>query len=142
MKPTVKYAAILSCLGFILMAIPGAISIAFGFPMLLASLGLALGIILCVKGKIASKIFGSGNYRTSATILGVGIILLTGIKAVSSVMSTLAYIRLFGYDIPTDRSYMLGQYTAILAASFFYACLIFMAIIIKSKFKKSHNLEN
>ena len=134
MKPTIKYAAVLSCLGFIIMALPGVISIACGCPLLLASAGLAIGIILCVKGRIASKIFGSDNYRSSQPMLAIVIFLLTGFKAVSTIMSTLAYVRMFGYEAP-DRSYMLGQYTAILTASVFYSCVIFAVILLRSKFK-------
>ena len=133
MKLIIKYAAILSCLGFILMVLPGVISIACGFPLLVASFGLALGIILCVKGKIASKIFGSDNYRSSAPSWAMVIFILTGYKAVTSILSTLAYVRMFGYNTPV-RSYLLGQYAAVVTASFIYACLIFAIIIISSKF--------
>ena len=140
MKNTIKYAAILGCLCFFLMIIPGAISIACGFPLLVASFGFALGVILCVKGKIASKIFGSDNYRSSALSWAVVILILTGFRAVTSIMETLVYIRMFG-NVSPDGSYVLGQYAAVVTASLLYALAIFVVIIIRSKCRKSDNIQ-
>ncbi len=135
MNLTIKYALTIACLGFILMVLPGAVSVACGCPLLYASSGLALGVIFCVKGKIASKIFGSDNYRSSAPGWATAIFALTGFKAFTAIFSTISYIKVFGYE-PVDKSYLAGQYVGILVASVIYAFIIFVSILLRSKFRK------
>lgn len=143
MNKTVKYALILAAIAFVAMALPGAISVAFGFPMLIVSSGLALGIVLSVKGSIASRIFGEENYRRSASGPAIAIFILTGVKAFTSIMTFLAYRQMLGDEWPeTDTSYLMGQYTAIMVVSLIYSIVIFASVIIRNFFVKKQVLSN
>ncbi len=127
------YATILSGIGFVIMALPGAVSVICGFPMLFASLGLAMGIILCIKGSIAKRIFGDENYRTSSPNLATVLFILTAFKVIVTIIEAITY-RELGYEWIIDRSYLMGRYVGILLASLLWSIVIFFAVIIKNYF--------
>ncbi len=135
MSNTVKYAASLAGIGFAIMVIPGIIFILCGLPLLVASFGLSLGVILCIKGKIAQRIFGSENYRTSTTGLAIVIFILTGFKLLTSIFTIISYMQLEPMLI-RDSAFIAEQYIPVLISALFWSAMIFAAVMLRNKFRK------
>lgn len=129
MNKNIKYALVLSAIFFVLAVVPGLILWACGVPVILGPAGIALAIVIFIRGKIARKIFGSDNVSTWPMI--VAFILLIGsiVKLISSIAEISAMAELgmsiSGLGIDDIMTYLI-------VPSFIWALIVFAIVWIGS----------
>ncbi len=138
MKKELSYAAILSFIFFLGAVLPGVITILCGSPVLIASIGIPLGIILLIKGKIGKKIYGEDSPHSSspnAAFFVLGITLIAAIFQLYKVISMQSLYASMGYEL-SSAELLEEHFPALLIASFFWTVVFFCAVLIRSKIRQ------
>ncbi|MBD5204974.1 MAG: hypothetical protein HDS84_01140 [Bacteroidales bacterium] len=104
-----------------------------GLPFVIASVGIALGVVFLVKGKVAVKIYGNNDLHESSISLALLCFVLAAIKGGSQIMEYHTYKSL-GYEMVATNS---EDLLPILLASLVWSCIIFICVVIRNLCRKS-----
>ena len=137
-KKNLQYAAVIAAIAFAVMVIPCVICWGFRFNFVMVSLGITLGVVFLVKGKIAKKIYGSDQNHKSSVGLAWFFFTISLISLVIKISTHIQLMRFYkdmGYEYSNEIS--AENLLPIIFASSIWSVIIFACIFLRNFFRKN-----